>query len=119
MVPMDGSGGRISRGGRLEIHISKRAALAIEEVGKAGSLATLAAMPENIREQAPVGRLLEWHQLKQVGGLLIAFALYNWFRPDSTVAARAGAMADGTDGVVNGVVGGATGLAGSASSGAA
>jgi hypothetical protein len=23
-----------------------------------------------------------------VGGLLIAFALYNWFRPDSTVAAR-------------------------------
>jgi uncharacterized protein len=47
-----------------------------------------------------------------VGGLLIAFALYNWFRPDSTVAARAGAMADGAVGVVNGVVGGATGLAG-------
>jgi uncharacterized membrane protein YfcA len=45
-----------------------------------------------------------------VGGLLVAFALYNWFRPDSTVAARA--MADGTVGVVNGVVGGATGLAG-------
>jgi uncharacterized membrane protein YfcA len=47
-----------------------------------------------------------------VGGLLVGFALYNWFRPDSTVAARAGAMADGTIGVVNGVVGGATGLAG-------
>src|SRR5262249_51658205 len=47
-----------------------------------------------------------------VGGLLVGFALYNWFRPASTVAARAGAMADGTVGVVNGVVGGATGLAG-------
>ena len=47
-----------------------------------------------------------------VGGLLVGFALYNWFRSDSTVAARAGAMADGTVGVVNGVVGGATGLAG-------
>src|SRR5262249_31460991 len=47
-----------------------------------------------------------------VGGLLITFALYNWFRPQSTVAAEAGAMADGTVGVVNGVVGGATGLAG-------
>src|SRR5215510_614938 len=42
-----------------------------------------------------------------VGVLLVGFALYNWFRPDWTVAARAGAMADGTVGVVNGVVGGA------------
>jgi AbiV family abortive infection protein len=48
------------------------AALAVEEVGKAGSLATLAAMPENVRAQAPVGRMLEWHQLKLVGGMLIA-----------------------------------------------
>jgi AbiV family abortive infection protein len=48
------------------------AALAIEEVGKAGSLATLAAMPENVRARAPVGRMLEWHQLKLVGGMLIA-----------------------------------------------
>jgi uncharacterized membrane protein YfcA len=65
----------------------------------------------------PLGaELLRWAPAVQmrmvVGGLLIAFALYNWFRPDSTVAARAGAMADGTVGVVNGVVGGATGLAG-------
>ena len=37
------------------------AALAIEEVGKAGSLATLTAMPETVRAQAPVGRMLEWH----------------------------------------------------------
>jgi AbiV family abortive infection protein len=48
------------------------AALAVEEVGKAGSLATLAAMPENVRAQAPVGRMLEWHQLKLVGGMLVA-----------------------------------------------
>lgn len=65
----------------------------------------------------PLGaELLRWAPAAQmrmaVGGLLVAFALYNWFRPDSTVAARAGAMADGTVGVVNGVVGGATGLAG-------
>ena len=61
----------------------------------------------------PLGaELLRWAPAAQmrmaVGGLLVAFALYNWFRPDSTVAARAGAMADGTVGVVNGVVGGAT-----------
>jgi AbiV family abortive infection protein len=46
------------------------AGLAVEEVGKAGSLATLAAMPENLRARAPVGRLLEWHQLKLAGGQL-------------------------------------------------
>jgi AbiV family abortive infection protein len=48
------------------------AGLAVEEVGKAGSLATLAAMPENLRARAPVRRLLEWHQLKLVAGQLIA-----------------------------------------------
>jgi len=48
------------------------AVLAIEEVGKAGNLAALAAMPENLRAQAPVGRLLEWHQLKLVKGTLLA-----------------------------------------------
>jgi AbiV family abortive infection protein len=46
--------------------------LAVEEVGKAGSLADLAAMPENLRARAPVGRMLEWHQLKLVAGMLIA-----------------------------------------------
>jgi AbiV family abortive infection protein len=46
--------------------------LSVEEFGKAVSLLTLAAMPENLRAQAPVRRLLECHQLKQVGGLLIA-----------------------------------------------
>jgi AbiV family abortive infection protein len=48
------------------------AALAVEECGKAASLATLALLPKRQRQQAPVGKLLEWHQLKQVGGLLIA-----------------------------------------------
>jgi len=48
------------------------AGLAVEEVGKAGSLATLAAMPENLRERAPLGRMLEWHQMKLVAGQLIA-----------------------------------------------
>lgn len=47
------------------------AALAVEEAGKAASLTALAAMPVSLREQAPVGRMLEWHQLKLVGGLAI------------------------------------------------
>jgi len=48
------------------------AALAVEEVGKAASLGALAMMPANLRAQAPVGRMLEWHQLKLIGGMLIA-----------------------------------------------
>ena len=48
------------------------AALAVEEVGKAASLAALAVMPQKLRAQAPVGRMLGWHQLKVVGGRLIA-----------------------------------------------
>jgi AbiV family abortive infection protein len=47
------------------------AALAVEEAGKAASLTALAVMPASLRARAPVGRMLEWHQLKQVGGLLI------------------------------------------------
>jgi AbiV family abortive infection protein len=57
--------GRIARAYSL-------AGLAVEEVGKAGSLAALAAMPENVRARAPVGRMLEWHQWKLVEGQLIA-----------------------------------------------
>ena len=48
------------------------AALAVEECGKAMDLTALALMPERLRAQAPVGRMLEWHQLKLVGGLLMA-----------------------------------------------
>jgi len=47
------------------------AALAVEEAGKACGLILLTVMPEAVRARAPVGRLLEWHQLKQVVGLLI------------------------------------------------
>ena len=47
------------------------AALAIEEAGKAASLALLTVMPAALRAQAPVGRMLEWHQLKQLHGLLV------------------------------------------------
>lgn len=47
------------------------AALAVEEAGKSLDLAALAVMPVSLRAQAPVGRMLEWHQLKLVGGLLI------------------------------------------------
>lgn len=53
------------------------AALAVEECGKAAALAALAVLPKRLRAQAPVGRLLEWHQLKQVGGLLIAAVTYD------------------------------------------
>jgi AbiV family abortive infection protein len=47
------------------------AALAVEECGKAVEFTALAGMPERVRARAPLGRMLEWHQLKLVGGLLI------------------------------------------------
>ena len=53
------------------------AALAVEECGKAACLAALATLPRTLRAHAPVGRLLEWHQLKQVGGLLIAAVTFD------------------------------------------
>jgi AbiV family abortive infection protein len=64
------------------------AVLAVEEFGKAVSLLTLAAMPKNLRAQAPVRRLLEWHQMKQVGGLLIAAMTFS----EPGAAARLAAM---------------------------
>jgi AbiV family abortive infection protein len=48
------------------------AALAVEECGKALCLTALAVLPRTLRTRAPLGRMLEWHQLKQIGGLLIA-----------------------------------------------
>jgi AbiV family abortive infection protein len=53
------------------------AGLAVEEVGKADNLVTLAAMPENLRAQAPVGRMLEWHQMKLITGQLTAAIPYS------------------------------------------
>jgi len=48
------------------------AALAVEESGKALELATLAVIRESVRARVPLRRLLEWHQLKLAGGLLLA-----------------------------------------------
>src|SRR5438309_11728867 len=47
-----------------------------------------------------------------VGAILVLFSLWNLFRPSLASMARAGVTADGAVGVVNGVIGGATGLAG-------
>jgi AbiV family abortive infection protein len=47
------------------------AVLAVEGCGKAAEFTALAGMPERLRARAPVGRMLEWHQMKLVGGLLI------------------------------------------------
>ncbi|HYU12362.1 MAG TPA: sulfite exporter TauE/SafE family protein [Stellaceae bacterium] len=47
-----------------------------------------------------------------VGAILVVFSLWNLFRPSLASMARAGVVADGAVGVVNGVIGGATGLAG-------
>jgi len=78
----------LSGGGRYARAYSL-AVLAVEEFGKATSLVELAAMPENLRAQAPVRRMLEWHQLKQVGGLLIAAV---GFSEPSCAAARLAVM---------------------------
>ena len=64
------------------------AALAVEEAGKAASLGSLAIMPLSLRAQAPLGRMLEWHQLKLVGGMLIAAVPHG----HRTVAAQLSAM---------------------------
>ncbi len=61
-------------------------ALAVEECGKAASLTALAMTPKRLRAHAPVGRLLGWHQLKQVGGLLLAVV------PFGAIGPRLGAM---------------------------
>jgi uncharacterized protein len=47
-----------------------------------------------------------------IGAVLIIFSLYSLIRPKLASAAEAGRLADGIVGVVNGLVGGATGLAG-------
>jgi len=48
------------------------AVLAVEESGKAVLLGALTLLPKRVRTRSAVGRVLQWHQLKQVGGLLIA-----------------------------------------------
>ena len=65
----------------------------------------------------PIGaELLRWtapgNLRIAVGAILVLFSLWNLFRPSLASMARAGVTADGAVGVVNGVIGGATGLAG-------
>src|SRR5262249_42057319 len=48
------------------------ATLAVEEAGKASGLVLLTVMPEALGARAPGGRMVEWHQVKQVQGLWIA-----------------------------------------------
>jgi AbiV family abortive infection protein len=62
------------------------AVLAVEECGKAMELTALAVMPPRVRARAPLGRMLQWHQLKLVGGLLIAVL------PIGTVGSRVAVM---------------------------
>jgi AbiV family abortive infection protein len=64
------------------------AALAVEEAGKAAALFVLALMSRQLRAQAPLGRLLQWHQLKLVGGMLIAVVPFG----SQTIAAQLLAM---------------------------
>jgi AbiV family abortive infection protein len=64
------------------------AVFAVEECGKAMSLVAVAFMPGRLREQVPIRRMLDWHQLKLVGGLLLAAV------PMETVASRLAGMAD-------------------------
>jgi uncharacterized membrane protein YfcA len=47
-----------------------------------------------------------------IGAVLVLFSLYNLVRPQLGSTARAGRIADGVVGIVNGALGGATGLAG-------
>src|SRR5215475_11482982 len=57
-------------GSRARAH--SLAVLAVEESGKAAGLTAIAGLPTGMKTHAVAGRLLQWHQLKQVGGLLIA-----------------------------------------------
>ncbi|MGN6796482.1 MAG: AbiV family abortive infection protein [Streptosporangiaceae bacterium] len=52
------------------------AVLAVEESGKTGCLAALAVLPHRMRTRTVAGRMLQWHQLKQIGGLLTATVTY-------------------------------------------
>jgi uncharacterized protein len=62
------------------------------------------------------GEILRWaapgHLRIAIGALLVLFSLWNLFRPSVAPMSRAGVVADSAVGVINGVIGGATGLAG-------
>jgi len=62
------------------------------------------------------GEILRWtapsNLRAAIGALLVLFSVWNFLRPNAASMSRAGIVADGAAGVLNGVIGGATGLAG-------
>jgi AbiV family abortive infection protein len=62
---------------------------AVEESGQGMTLATLACLPESFRHQAPLRRMLEWHQMKLARGLLATVL------PFGSVGSRIAAMPAG------------------------
>ena len=62
------------------------AVLAVEESSKSVSLAVLSSLPDSFLQQAPLRRMLEWHQMKLVGGLLLTVL------PFGNMASRLAAM---------------------------
>lgn len=73
------------------------AVLAVEEVGKAASMTVLSLIPAKLKGQVRVRRMLEWHELKLVGGLVLALI------PAGT--APASALAAMTSGELEEIVG--------------
>ena len=76
-------------------------------------------LPQLIGSQIgiPIGvELLRWTPAAEaravIGALLTAFSLYGLFKPNLKPMANAGPLVDGGVGVLSGIVGGATGLAG-------
>src|SRR5919198_5548448 len=71
-----------------------------------GGIAGVPLGPELLRSTDPA------HVRWAVGALLVAFVLYSLTRPAAVIATVGGRAADGGIGVVSGIVGGVTGLAG-------
>ena len=78
------------------------AALAVEEVGKSKGLTALAGMPDSLRAQAPLRRMMEWHGLKQAAGGLIAMVQA---RPSMVAATLADLPERDLDQVLSSLVG--------------
>jgi uncharacterized membrane protein YfcA len=91
--------------------------LAVWKLRKAVKLARLVPFLVGGAIGVPIGgEVLRWASPASlrlaIGAILIIFSLYSLLRPKLASAGDAGNLADGTVGVVNGIIGGATGLAG-------
>jgi uncharacterized membrane protein YfcA len=90
---------------------------AVWKLRKAVKLARLAPFLLGGAIGVPIGgEILRWASPASlrlgIGAVLVAFSLYSLIRPKLPSASGAGRLADGVVGVVNGALGGATGLAG-------